>query len=78
MLTGLRTSGVVLSTAYRLYDLDFEVVVVSDCTLETPVGNSSDVVQEAILGTDGILSKLGVSVVSLEEAVAALGGWGKY
>jgi nicotinamidase-related amidase len=77
VLSGLRTSGVVLSTAYRLYDLDFDVVVVSDCTLETPVGNSSDVVQEAILGTDGILSKLGVAVVSLEEAVGALGRWGK-
>jgi nicotinamidase-related amidase len=74
VLAGLRTSGVIIDTAFRLFDADFNVTVIRDCTLETPVGAASDAIQEAILGEGGVVVKMGGTVVTLEEALGALGG----
>lgn len=77
VLSGVRTSGVVLSTAMRLFDGDYEVLVVKDCTLETPVGEQGSVIQEAILGEGGVVEKMGGRVVSLEDLLGGLGGVGE-
>lgn len=77
VLTGLRTSGVILDTAYRLYDMDFNVYVVKDCSFETPAGAASEAIQSAILGAGGVVEKMGGTVVSLKEALGALRGWGE-
>jgi len=69
ILSGIRTSGVILSTAYHLFDANFNCFVISDNVIESP----SDVpgINAAIL--EGILPKLPVNVISLEQAIAALG-----
>jgi nicotinamidase-related amidase len=72
VLTGLRTSGVIIDTAFRLFDADFNVTVIKDCTLETPVGAASDAIQQAILGEGGVVEKMGGTVVTLGEALKAL------
>ncbi|KAL3466129.1 Isochorismatase-like protein [Aspergillus heterothallicus] len=66
ILSGLSIVGVVLSTVYRLFDLDYNVYVISDNTLQP----GAPKVKEAVLGE--ILPKLPVSVISLEEALEGL------
>ncbi|KAK0858836.1 hypothetical protein LTS02_009642 [Friedmanniomyces endolithicus] len=67
-MSGIRTSGVILSTAYRLFDLDYKVYVIANNTIETP-SNSPDINTNIL---EGILPKLPVAVITLEQALAAL------
>jgi nicotinamidase-related amidase len=76
VISGVRTSGVVLATAMWLFDGDYDVIVVRDCTLETPVGAQADMIQESLLGTGGVIEKMGAQVVMLADVLAALEGWG--
>ncbi|KAL2852563.1 Isochorismatase-like protein [Aspergillus pseudodeflectus] len=70
ILSGLSTSGVLLATAYRLFDLDYLVYVISDTTIQP----NSPATKDAIL--KDILPRLPVTVISLEEALEALGNSG--
>ncbi|PYH94634.1 cysteine hydrolase family protein [Aspergillus ellipticus CBS 707.79] len=69
ILSGLRTSGVVLSTAIRLFDLNYQVYVISNNTFETSSTYSSQN-QKIIL--EGILPLLPVNVITIEQAIDAL------
>ncbi|KAJ5093803.1 cysteine hydrolase family protein [Penicillium angulare] len=66
--SGLRTSGVILATAQRLFDLDFNVYVIANNTLET--GSDATKINDAIL--QGILPKLPANVITIEQAIDAL------
>lgn len=68
ILSGIRTSGVILSTAYRLFDLNYKVYVIADNVIETP---PDDGIAAAIL--TGIIPKLPADVITLDQAIAALG-----
>ncbi|OCL07268.1 cysteine hydrolase family protein [Glonium stellatum] len=68
ILSGLRTSGVILSTVYRLFDLDYKIYVISNNTIE--VGNDAALIQSAAL--NGIIPKLPADVITIEQALAAL------
>jgi len=69
ILSGIRTSGVIISTAMRLFDLNYKVYVIADNVIETGPDMG---INQAIL--EGVLPKLPVSgVISLEQAIAALG-----
>ncbi|KAL2855371.1 Isochorismatase-like protein [Aspergillus pseudoustus] len=70
ILSGLRTSGVLLSTAYRLFDLDYFVYVIGDNTIQPDAPK----VKETIL--EDILPGLPVTVITLQEALEALGNSG--
>ncbi|KAG9247252.1 Isochorismatase-like protein [Calycina marina] len=68
ILSGIRTSGVILSTAYRLFDLNYNVYVITNNTIETP--SDSPGIDAAI--KQGILPKFPANVITLEQAIAAL------
>ncbi|GAB7347213.1 hypothetical protein MBLNU459_g3319t1 [Dothideomycetes sp. NU459] len=68
IISGIRTSGVVLSTAYTLFDLDFNVYVISNNSIETP--SNAPGIDGAIKA--GILPKLPVNVITIDQAKAAL------
>lgn len=69
ILSGVRTSGVILSTTYRLFDLDYKVYVISNNTIETPPDTPG--INAAIL--EGVIPKLPAQVISVEQAIEALG-----
>jgi hypothetical protein len=56
---------VVMSTVYRLFDLDYNIYVISDNVIELPVEPS-----KALL--DMVLPKMNLTVVSIEDALRAL------
>ncbi|KAK3707497.1 hypothetical protein LTR37_012139 [Vermiconidia calcicola] len=68
IMSGIRTSGVMLSTAYRLFDLDYNVYVIANNTIESPP-NDPDINANIL---EGILPKLPVDVITIEQALAAL------
>ncbi|PSK35894.1 hypothetical protein B9Z65_5709 [Elsinoe australis] len=68
VLSGIRTSGVIISTAYRLFDLDYKVYVIANNTIESPPDTPD--INNNILS--GILPKLPVDVITIEQALAAL------
>ncbi|KAK3117010.1 hypothetical protein LTR53_002031 [Teratosphaeriaceae sp. CCFEE 6253] len=72
ILSGIRTSGVILSTAYRLFDLDYKVYVIANNTIESPP-NTPDINTNIL---EGILPKLPVNVITLEQALVALNNSG--
>ena len=57
-----------LSTAYRLFDLNYNVYVISDNSIETP--SDAPGVDAAI--KQGVLPKLPTNVITLDQAIAAL------
>ncbi|KAI3028634.1 hypothetical protein CBS147345_2047 [Aspergillus niger] len=69
ILSGIRTSGVVLSTALRLLDMNYNVYVISNNTIETP-STYAPLNQKIIL--EGILPELPVNVITIEQAIGAL------
>ncbi|RAH72561.1 cysteine hydrolase family protein [Aspergillus aculeatinus CBS 121060] len=69
ILSGIRTSGVVLNTALRLFDLNYKVYVISNNTIETPSTYASQI-QQTIL--QGILPANPIDVITIEQAIAAL------
>lgn len=56
-----------LSTAYTLFDMDYNVYVIMNNTIETAPDMGIDA---AILG--GVLPKLPVNVITIDQALAAL------
>lgn len=66
--SGIRTSGVVLSTTYTLFDEDFQVYVISNNSIESPPDTTG--IDGAIKA--GILPKLPVNVINIAQAEAAL------
>ncbi|KAK5117249.1 hypothetical protein LTR62_005866 [Meristemomyces frigidus] len=72
VLSGIRTSGVIISTAYRLFDLDYKVYVIANNTIETP--SDKPAINTNIL--EGILPKVPINVITIEQAMAALNASG--
>ncbi|KAH9908314.1 Isochorismatase-like protein [Xylariomycetidae sp. FL2044] len=68
ILSGIRTSGVILSTVYQLFDLDYKVYVIANNTIEPPPKGPE--INTAIL--EGIIPKLPADVITIEQALAAL------
>jgi len=68
ILSGVRTSGVILSTAYRLFDLNYNIYVISNNTIESP--SNAPGIDAAI--KEGILPKLPANIITLEQAIGAL------
>jgi len=66
--SGIRTSGVIMNTAYRLFDLNYNVYVISNNSIETPSDYPG--IDAAI--KQGILPKLPANVITVEQAIAAL------
>lgn len=64
----MRTTGVILSTVYRLIDLDYNVYVITDNVIETPP--NTDNLDQTI--KEGVFPKLGADVIGLDQAIAAL------
>lgn len=58
-----------MSTAYRLFDLNYKVYVISNNTIETP--SNVPGIDAAI--KEGVIPKLPADVITLEQAIAALG-----
>lgn len=69
VLSGVRTSGVILNTVYQLYNLDYKVYVIANNTIETAPDQGS-AINTAIL--EGVIPKLPADVITLEQALAAL------
>ncbi|CAL5870127.1 uncharacterized protein PFLUO_LOCUS4362 [Penicillium psychrofluorescens] len=69
VISGLSLSGVVMSTVYRLFDLDFNIYVIADNVLELPVDQNADV-SKVMLGT--VLPNMGLQAISLNEALQAI------
>ncbi|KAK5136609.1 hypothetical protein LTR08_002623 [Meristemomyces frigidus] len=72
ILSGIRTSGVILNTAYRLFNLDYNVYVIANNTIET-APNDPDINTNILAG---ILPKIPVNVITIEQALAALNSSG--
>lgn len=70
VVSGIRISGVLLASVYQLFDNNFNVFVISNNTVEP--GNGS-MIKQATLGPDGILPKLPANVISIEQALQAIG-----
>ncbi|BCR87195.1 cysteine hydrolase [Aspergillus chevalieri] len=69
IISGLTLSGVVMSTIYRLFDLDYNIYVIRDNVLELPV-DQTPAFSEVML--EMLLPKMNIKVVSIEEALGAL------
>ncbi|KAK4695173.1 hypothetical protein P7C70_g8602, partial [Phenoliferia sp. Uapishka_3] len=72
VLSGIRTSGVIITTALRLFDLDYKVFVIADNVIETAPNTAG--IHAAIL--EGILPKLPATIISLKQALQALNSSG--
>ncbi|KAB8259930.1 Isochorismatase-like protein [Aspergillus pseudonomiae] len=69
VISGLTLSGVVISTIYRLFDLDYNIYVIKDSVVELPVDETA-VSSEVMLGM--LLPKMNLKVISLDVALQAL------
>ncbi|KAL6874263.1 Isochorismatase-like protein [Trichoderma longibrachiatum] len=69
VISGLSLSGVVMSTVYRLFDLDYNVYVISDNVLELPVSHHE---KFAAVLLDSWLPKMNLKAITFEEAIEAL------
>ncbi|KAM0215183.1 hypothetical protein ACHAQD_008511 [Fusarium lateritium] len=69
IISGLTLSGAVMSTIYRLLDLDYKIFVISDNVLELPTSHHAEY-SSIVLGS--LLEKVNVKVISLETALQAL------
>ncbi|KAI9035566.1 uncharacterized protein KD926_003226 [Aspergillus affinis] len=68
ILFGIRTSGVILATALRLFDLDYNMYIISNNTIEpSPLAES---IQHSILYD--IFPKIPVRVITIKEALEGL------
>ncbi|RMY72623.1 hypothetical protein D0863_04401 [Hortaea werneckii] len=68
VLSGIRTTGVVVNTAYRLFNLDYNVYIIANNTIETPPDDPA--INYNLLA--GALPKVPVNVITLDQALAAL------
>lgn len=71
VLSGIRVTGVILASIYPLFDQNFQVYVISNNTAEP--GNNTASIKQAILGPNGAIPKLPANVISLEQALRAIG-----
>ncbi|RFU78621.1 hypothetical protein TARUN_3591 [Trichoderma arundinaceum] len=69
IISGLSLSGVVMSTVYRLFDLDYIIYVISDNVLELPASHHEKF--SAVL-LDTLMPKMNLKAITLEEALEAL------
>ncbi|KAF4540248.1 hypothetical protein BFW01_g8016 [Lasiodiplodia theobromae] len=69
VISGLSLSGVVMSTVYRLFDLDYNIYVISDNVLELPPDEHTDV-SKVMLET--LLPKMNLRSISIDEALQML------
>lgn len=67
--SGLTLSGVVMSTIYRLLDLDYNVYVIRDNVLDLLVDQSAAVSHVML---DLLLPKMGFKAISIDEALQML------
>ena len=58
-----------MSTIYRLFDLHYNVYVISDNVLELPVSHHENF---AAVFLDMLMPKMNLKVITLEEALEAL------
>lgn len=58
-----------MSTVYRLFDLDYNIYVISDNVLELPPHQTDDFKRILL---DALLPKMRLNVVSVDEALKAL------
>ncbi|CAG9937476.1 unnamed protein product [Clonostachys rosea f. rosea IK726] len=70
IISGITLSGVVMATIYRLFDLDIQVYVIRDNVVELPL-EDNEAFSRVML--DMLLPKMNLQVISLEEALGALG-----
>lgn len=59
----------VMSTVYRLFDLDYNVFVIRDCVLELPPSQTAEVSNVML---DTLLPKMNSRAITVDEAVDAL------
>ena len=64
-------SGVVMATVYRLFDLDFNIFVIRDNVVELPVDQQDKEFSKVLL--EAIIPRMNLRVISLDEAIQALG-----
>ncbi|KAF5525743.1 hypothetical protein CGCA056_v003914 [Colletotrichum aenigma] len=69
VISGITLSGVVMSTVYRLFDLDYNIYVISDNVMEFP-GEGSAERRECLLTTQ--LKNMNTAVITLNEALRML------
>ncbi|KAI0105381.1 cysteine hydrolase family protein [Hypoxylon sp. NC0597] len=69
ILSGLSLSGVVMSTVYRLFDLDYHIYVISDNVLELPTDHHENCAKVML---DTLLPKMNVKVITLDQALRVL------
>ncbi|KAI8302102.1 hypothetical protein K4K59_000618 [Colletotrichum sp. SAR11_240] len=69
VISGITLSGVVMSTVYRLFDLDYDIYVISDNVMEFPADGSAEL-RGYLLRTQ--LKKMNVGVITLNEALRLL------
>lgn len=67
--SGLSLSGVVMSTIYRLFDLDFNLYVIRDNVVELPPTQNTEFSHVLL---DMLLPKMGLKVISIEDALEGL------
>ncbi|KAJ5092546.1 cysteine hydrolase family protein [Penicillium alfredii] len=70
VISGLSLSGVVMATIYRLFDLDFNIYVIRDNVVELPV-DQDEAFSKVML--EALIPKMNLRVISLDEAIQALG-----
>lgn len=58
-----------MSTVYRLFDLDYNIYVISDNVLEMPVQHHE---KFSAVMLDYLMPKMNLKVITLEEALEAL------
>ncbi|KAI1472168.1 Isochorismatase hydrolase [Daldinia caldariorum] len=69
IISGLSLSGVVMSTIYRLFDLDYNIYVISDNVLELPLDQHQEY-SRVMLGS--LLPKMNLRVISVDSALRAV------
>ncbi|KAM0256567.1 hypothetical protein ACHAQJ_004854 [Trichoderma viride] len=69
IISGVSLSGVVMSTVYRLFDLDYNVYIISDNVLELPVAHH-EMFSKVLL--ESLMPRMNLEVITLEEALEAL------
>lgn len=69
MQSGLSLSGVVMSTIYRLFDLDYNIYVISDNVIELPP-DQNEAFSKVMLHQ--LIPKMNLRAISLDEALVAL------
>jgi len=65
IISGLSLSGVVMSTVYRLFDLDYNIYVISDNVVDLPLDRSKVLL-------DVVLPKMNQKAISIDDALRAL------